>query len=274
MATDGSAPNANAAGARIAAIDVGSNSIRLVVAEVLPSGGYRVLDEERENTRLAAALSKTGRLDPKAADATVNVLRNFLSITNGYSAGQIRAIGTSALRDAEDGPEFCDRVRKELKLSIDVISAAEEARLAFLSVARAFDISGREVAVADIGGGSTEIVLASSGLIDQIYDTKLGAVRVTEDCGLTGRSIGKASRAASRFCGSCAQKASRQAAVRARHAVRYRRHVYGASGNDHGSSGAGRSADVGLSCYSRRDSPSRGGPRANASREALESDRP
>ena len=56
---------------RLAAIDVGSNSIRLVVAEVLPSGGYRVLDEERENTRLAAALTKTGRLDPKAADATV-----------------------------------------------------------------------------------------------------------------------------------------------------------------------------------------------------------
>jgi exopolyphosphatase/guanosine-5'-triphosphate,3'-diphosphate pyrophosphatase len=189
--TDGSAPSANAAGARIAAIDVGSNSIRLVVAEVLPSGGYRVLDEERENTRLAAALSKTGRLDPKAADATVNVLRNFLSIATGYSAGQIRAIGTSALRDAEDGPEFCDRVRKELKLSIDVISAAEEARLAFLSVARAFDISGREVAVADIGGGSTEIVLASSGLIDQIYDTRLGAVRVAEECGVTGRSSEK-----------------------------------------------------------------------------------
>lgn len=178
-------------GARIAAIDVGSNSIRLVVAEVLPSGGYRVLDEERENTRLAAAMSKTGRLDPKAADATVNVLRNFLSIANGYGVKQIRAIGTSALRDADDGPAFCDRVRKELKLSIEVISAAEEARLAFLSVARAFDISGREVAVADIGGGSTEIVLASSGLVDQVYETKLGTVRVAEQCGVTGRSSEK-----------------------------------------------------------------------------------
>src|SRR6476660_3975806 len=176
------------AGTRIAAIDVGSNSIRLVVAEVLTSGGYRVLDEERENTRLAAALSKTGRLDPKAADSTVTVLRNFLSIAAGYGVSQVRAIGTSALRDAEDGREFCDRVRKELKLSIDVISANEEARLAFLSVSRAFDISGRRVAVADIGGGSTEIVLASSGLVDQVYETKLGAVRVAEECGVTGRS--------------------------------------------------------------------------------------
>jgi exopolyphosphatase/guanosine-5'-triphosphate,3'-diphosphate pyrophosphatase len=176
------------AGTRIAAIDVGSNSVRLVVAEVLPSGGYRVLDEERENTRLSASMTKTGRLDPAAADATIGVLRNFLLIAAGYGATNPRAIGTSALRDAEDGPEFCDRVRKELKLSIEVISSAEEARLAFLSVARAFDISGREVAIADIGGGSTEIVLASSGLVDQVYATKLGTVRVAEQCGVADRS--------------------------------------------------------------------------------------
>lgn len=178
-------PDHSPCGSRIAAIDVGSNSIRLVVAEVLASGGYRVLDEERENTRLATAMTKTGRLDPKAADVTVNVLRNFLSIAGGYGVGQIRAIGTSALRDAEDGPDFCDRVRKDLKLSIEVISAMEEARLAFLSVARAFDISGRRVAVVDIGGGSTEIILASSGLIDQVYETRLGAVRVAEVCDVT-----------------------------------------------------------------------------------------
>jgi exopolyphosphatase/guanosine-5'-triphosphate,3'-diphosphate pyrophosphatase len=187
-AAETSAPDPTPAGQRIAAIDVGSNSIRLVVAEVLTSGGYRVLDEERENTRMAAALVSTERLDPKAADMTVTVLRNFLSIAAGYGVSQVRAIGTSALRDAEDGREFCDRVRKELKLSIDVISANEEARLAFLSVARAFDISGRKVSVADIGGGSTEIVLASSGLVDQVYETKLGAVRVAEECGVTGRS--------------------------------------------------------------------------------------
>jgi exopolyphosphatase / guanosine-5'-triphosphate,3'-diphosphate pyrophosphatase len=187
MADQTHTPEPAAAGHRIAAIDVGSNSIRLVVAEVLPSGGYRVLDEERENTRLAAALTKTDRLDPKAADTTITVLRNFLSIAAGYNVNQIRAIGTSALRDAEDGPEFCDRARKDLKLSIEVISANEEARLAFLSVARAFDISGRKVAVADIGGGSTEIVLASSGLVDQVYETRLGAVRVTEECKAAGR---------------------------------------------------------------------------------------
>jgi exopolyphosphatase / guanosine-5'-triphosphate,3'-diphosphate pyrophosphatase len=168
---------------RIAAIDVGSNSVRLVVAEVLPSGGYRVLDEERENTRLSAALVKTGKLCATAVETTIAALKRFQSIAAGYGVERIRAIATSAVRDAENGPEFCQRVRRELKLHIDVISSNEEARLAFLSVARAFDVSGREVAVADIGGGSTEVILASSGLIDQLYTTALGAVRVAEQCG-------------------------------------------------------------------------------------------
>ena len=98
-----------------------------------------------------------------AVEATITALRHFLSIATGYGVGRISAIATSAVRDAENGPEFCQRVRSELDLDVEVISSDEEARLAFLSVQRAFDISGREVAVADIGGGSTEIILASSG---------------------------------------------------------------------------------------------------------------
>jgi exopolyphosphatase / guanosine-5'-triphosphate,3'-diphosphate pyrophosphatase len=182
---ENTAGDATATGARIAAIDIGSNSVRLVVAEVLPSGGYRVLDEERENTRLAASLVATGQLTDEAVDATIVALRRFLSIANGYGVSRISAIATSAVRDAENGREFCQRVRLDLSLEIEVISSDEEARLAFLSVARAFDVSGREVAVADIGGGSTEVILASSGLVDQIYTTPLGAVRVAEKCGVT-----------------------------------------------------------------------------------------
>jgi exopolyphosphatase/guanosine-5'-triphosphate,3'-diphosphate pyrophosphatase len=173
---------------RIAAIDIGSNSVRLVVAEVLPSGGYRVLDEERENTRLAASMVATGELSDSTIESTVTALRRFTSIANGYNVARVAAIATSAVRDAENGPEFCQRVRRELDLDIEVITSEEEARLAFLSVQRAFDVSGREVAVADIGGGSTEIILASSGLVDQIYTTPLGAVRVAEKCDVAGVS--------------------------------------------------------------------------------------
>jgi exopolyphosphatase/guanosine-5'-triphosphate,3'-diphosphate pyrophosphatase len=183
--TENSSGDAAAAAERIAAIDVGSNSVRLVVAEVLPSGGYRVLDEERENTRLSAALVKTGELAPTAVETTIAALKRFQSITTGYGVCQMRVIATSAVRDAKNGLDFCLRVTRELALDIDVISSDEEARLAFLSVARAFDVSGREVAVTDIGGGSTEIILASSGLVDQLYTTPLGAVRVAEQCGVS-----------------------------------------------------------------------------------------
>jgi exopolyphosphatase / guanosine-5'-triphosphate,3'-diphosphate pyrophosphatase len=177
--------DSTAATERIAAIDVGSNSVRLVVAEVLPSGGYRVLDEERENTRLSAALVNTGNLSPAAIETTIAALKRFQSIATGYGVQRMRAIATSAVRDAKNGPDFCRRAKLELALDIEVISSEEEARLAFLSVTRAFDVSGREVAVADIGGGSTEVILASSGLIDQMYTTQLGAVRVAELCGVT-----------------------------------------------------------------------------------------
>lgn len=170
-----------AQGDRIAAIDVGSNSVRVVVAEVLEGGGYRVLDEERDNTRLAASLGDTNTLSQDAMDSTLAALRSYQSIAQGLGAKQIRAIATSAVRDAQNGGEFCERVCRELGLELQVISAVEEARLAFLSVARAFDVGGREVAIADIGGGSTEIVLASSGMIDQFYTTRLGAVRVSEE---------------------------------------------------------------------------------------------
>ena len=172
---------------RLAAIDIGSNSVRVVVAQVLPGGTYRVLDEERENTRLSYGLGKTGRLAQESVEATITALRNFLQIAGGQGAGSVRAIATSAVREAANGQEFCDRVQAELGLPIEVISAREEGRLAFLSVARAFDVAQREVAIADIGGGSTEIVLASSGLIDEVFPTKLGAVRITEKCDLSNR---------------------------------------------------------------------------------------
>src|SRR3989304_4999525 len=136
------APGPATASARIAAIDIGSNSVRLVVAEVLPSGGYRVLDEERENTRLAAALVKTGELDSAASEATIAALRRFQSIAVGYDVGRTRAIATSAVRDAKNGRDFCRRVRRELELEIEVISSDEEARPAVLRGARGCAASG------------------------------------------------------------------------------------------------------------------------------------
>jgi exopolyphosphatase/guanosine-5'-triphosphate,3'-diphosphate pyrophosphatase len=165
---------------RLAAIDVGSNSIRLVVAEAQPGGRYRVLDEERESTRLARALASTGKLDEESMQASLEALRRFKSIAAGMGVETVRAIATCAVREATNGLDFCRRVRNEIDLPIEIIDSDQEARLAFESVRRRFDLAGKNTLLADIGGGSTEIVLASGDLIEAIYATHLGAVRLAE----------------------------------------------------------------------------------------------
>ncbi len=169
---------------RLAAIDIGSNSVRLLVAEALRGGTYRILDEEREPTRLGRSVSSEGRLDDESMDRTVAALRTFKEIATGYQVTRLRTIATCAVRESRNGPEFCRRVREEVGLEVEVISGEREARLAFASVQQAFDLAGRNTVVADIGGGSTEIVFATGNLIESIFSTPLGAVRLTEQFGL------------------------------------------------------------------------------------------
>ncbi len=169
---------------RLAAIDIGSNSVRLLVAEALRGGAYRILDEEREPTRLGRSVSSQGRLDDESMDKTLQALRTFKEIAAGYQVTSLRTIATCAVREARNGPEFCRRVREEIGLEVEVIAGDREARLAFASVQNAFDLSGKNVVVADIGGGSTEIVFATGNLIESIFSTPLGAVRLTEQFGL------------------------------------------------------------------------------------------
>ena len=174
---------------RLAAIDIGSNSVRLMVAEPLRGGNYRILDEEREPTRLGRELSSTGKLPAEAVEQTLAALRRFKQIADGFQVDELRTIATCAVREASNGPEFCRRAKQELGIEIDVISAAREARLAFFSVERAFDLAGKNVVVADIGGGSTELILASGNVIETMFTTPLGAVRLTEMYGNGGAAV-------------------------------------------------------------------------------------
>jgi exopolyphosphatase/guanosine-5'-triphosphate,3'-diphosphate pyrophosphatase len=169
---------------RLGAIDIGSNSVRLLVAEALRGGTHRILDEEREPTRLGRSVSVNGQLDDEAMDKTLAALATFKQIAAGYQVTTLRTIATCAVREARNGPEFCRRVREEVGLEVEVISGEREGRLAFASVQNAFDLAGKNVVVADIGGGSTEIVFATGNLIESIFSTPLGAVRLTEQFGL------------------------------------------------------------------------------------------
>ncbi|HWA99282.1 MAG TPA: Ppx/GppA phosphatase family protein, partial [Pirellulales bacterium] len=171
---------------RLAAIDIGTNSLRLIIAEALRGGNYRILDEEKATTRLGKGLASTGRLDSDAVEQSLEALRRMKQIAAGFQVGDLRVIATCAVREAENGAQFVNRVRDEVGLEIEVISAQREAHLAFQSVVRNFNLEGKNVVVADIGGGSTELVLASGTYIEAICPTPLGAVRVTEQYGSSG----------------------------------------------------------------------------------------
>lgn len=174
---------------RLAAIDIGTNSIRCVVAEVGGDGSYRVLDEEREMTRLGHDLFRRGRLAAEPMERSYAALAKMKAIVDGFQVSELRAVATSAVREAANGRAFCREVRRRCGLDIDVISPEEEARLALQSALQHVDLAGRSAAVVDIGGGSVEVVLAAGAVVDQVYTLPLGSVRLTEAYG-SGEPVG------------------------------------------------------------------------------------
>jgi exopolyphosphatase/guanosine-5'-triphosphate,3'-diphosphate pyrophosphatase len=173
-------PTGNGPRPRLAAIDVGTNSIRFVVAEVEPDGNYRVLDEERDMTRLGRGLYETGRIGRGPTERSLEALAKMRAIADGFGVQELRVVATSAVREAANGREFRREAARRCKVNIDVISPDEEAQLAFKSVMRHFALEERSFAVVDIGGGSVEVILAAGGMVNQVHSLPLGAVRLTE----------------------------------------------------------------------------------------------
>jgi exopolyphosphatase/guanosine-5'-triphosphate,3'-diphosphate pyrophosphatase len=188
VAMEGNSEEAEPSGAesvRFAAIDVGTNSIRLIVAEARPDGSYRVLDDEKEIARLGRGLDATGVLEPGSMESAATAVARMRAIAEGYGVrgDGLVAVGTCAVREAANRDEFVELVRRRAGIDLRVITAEEEARLAFLSASNALDLSDGTAAVVDVGGGSTEIVLSARGAVDRIYTIPLGAVRLTERFG-------------------------------------------------------------------------------------------
>src|SRR6185503_14142276 len=136
---------------RLGAIDIGTNSIRLVVAEVEAGGAYSVLDEEREMTRLGHGLFERGRLSSDAMERSLAALAKMKTIADGFVVEELRAVATSAVREAANGRAFCQEIRRRCGLRVEIISGEEEAQLTLRSAMHHFDLAGRSVAVVDIG---------------------------------------------------------------------------------------------------------------------------
>jgi exopolyphosphatase/guanosine-5'-triphosphate,3'-diphosphate pyrophosphatase len=165
---------------RIAAIDVGSNSVRLLVAEYDPASGLTVIDELKDQPRLARGLAATGCLDDAAMARALETLRRMRDVCRRRGVHRVAAVATSAVREAENGPWFVRRVRQELDIPLRIIDPETEAALSYRSVAHHFALAGERALVADIGGGSLELIGAVDGLVELTLSLPLGVVRLTE----------------------------------------------------------------------------------------------
>lgn len=165
---------------RIAAIDVGSNSIHMIVAEARPDGHFVVLDRAKEMVRLGRKSLTTGRLSRRAMDLGISTLKTFKSIAVRHGVTRMRAVATSAVREAQNGGEFIQRIFDEVGLRVRVIPGREEARLIHLGVAQVEDLDGAPSVLLDIGGGSVEIVLVAEGRAVELHSLKLGVSRISE----------------------------------------------------------------------------------------------
>ncbi|HEY6697145.1 MAG TPA: Ppx/GppA phosphatase family protein [Acidimicrobiales bacterium] len=161
----------------LAAVDIGTNSIHLVVARV-DAERFEVVEREREMVRLGSSARDMKRLTPAAINRGIEVLTRFRQVAAIHGA-RLRAVATSAVREAENRSTFIERARVEAGIDVEVISGFEEARLIHLGVLQAVPVYDRQVLVCDIGGGSTELVVGRKGDILTARSLKLGAIRLT-----------------------------------------------------------------------------------------------
>lgn len=165
---------------RIAAIDIGSNSIRQIVADVCRDGTIRVVDEMKAMPRLGRGVVAGGALTDDSVEHAVDALGRMATLARQLEVRRVEVIATSAVRDASNGLAFLARVRRETGLQARVIDGLEEARLAFQSARAHFDLARGRTVVMDIGGGSLELAAAADGVIDHLVSLPLGALRLTE----------------------------------------------------------------------------------------------
>jgi len=162
----------------VAAIDVGTNAVRLKLARLLPDNSLQPLQEERDAIRPGEGVFKTRELSPAVADRLLETLDRYSSLAKRHGA-RVRAVATSALREARNRKAILDRVRQECGLELEVISGQEEARLICLGVLRGKPARERSILI-DIGGGSTEVAFATGETSDALWSLALGAVRLSE----------------------------------------------------------------------------------------------
>ncbi len=166
---------------RIAAVDLGSNSFHLVVAEVRPDGTFEPLIREKEMLRLGDVVSREGVVTPEATEAAVQTVRRFRLLAEAAGATEILACATSALRSASNGDAVLDLIETEAGVSADVIDGLEEARLIFTAIRTAVLIDPGPALCFDLGGGSVEIMVGDTTGLHWAASERLGVARLSAE---------------------------------------------------------------------------------------------
>lgn len=168
---------------RVGAIDIGTNSVHLLVAEVSPDGRISVVEHAREQVELGAGEFKAHRLTPEAFSRGIEALRTFRHACDSLLVEDIHATATSAVREAENGAEFCLAVKEQAGIHVRVISGLDEARLVYLGARADIDFSGGRALLFDLGGGSTEFVLCDHEQALIMESLPLGHIRLADAFG-------------------------------------------------------------------------------------------
>ena len=168
---------------------MGASAIRLVVAELDAAGSIRIAEEASRAVLLGRDTFASGTIRSRTADAALAALEGFRDVIDGYGAAQIRAVATSAVREARNGDAFLDRIRNRTGIAFDIINEAEESRLSFLAVQHAAvpgaGLDGEWTLLAEVGGGSTSLTLLRRGQPVRSGVYALGAIRLRQQLQLS-----------------------------------------------------------------------------------------
>ncbi len=166
----------------LAAIDVGTNSVHMVIVRIFSDPPhFTVLARAKEMVRLGETCRHTSCLTPVAMERAIVALKRFRELAESYGAHDIVAVATSAVREASNGAQFLEEIRRQVGLVVDLISGREEARRIYLGALSALPFEGQPHVIVDIGGGSTELILGDGEEPSFLSSVKLGAVRLTQD---------------------------------------------------------------------------------------------
>jgi exopolyphosphatase/guanosine-5'-triphosphate,3'-diphosphate pyrophosphatase len=166
----------------LAAIDIGTNSVHMVIVRIDPMlATFTIVAREKDTVRLGERDTKTGELSSSAMERAIAALKRCHDLALSMGVDHIIAVATSATREATNGNQFLARIETEVGLQVDLISGQEEARRIYLGVLSGMDFQNLPHIIIDIGGGSTEIILADSQEPRFLSSTKVGAVRLTRD---------------------------------------------------------------------------------------------